>query len=163
SDSWVRSIHRPIPMTSRPVATPRYASTRCGTNHAEPMVASTPTRMMPLVCESVTKMPSTRASTGRPRAPTMYAAEIGLPCRGAGDDERVPRDAAQERQARGVHRPAGDGGLRARPDAAFRLPAVLVGAAHGRRESDLAPSCRSFLLFRDGLTTPCSFVQRFRA
>src|SRR5437867_2921589 len=45
----------------------------------EPGVASTPTRMMPLVWESVTKMPSTSASTGRPRAPTMYAAEIVLP------------------------------------------------------------------------------------
>src|SRR5207249_46298 len=42
------------------------------------MVASTATRMMPLVCESVTKMPSTRASTGRPRAPAAAAAGAGL-------------------------------------------------------------------------------------
>ena len=34
---------------------------------------------MPLVCDKVTKMPSTSASTGRPRAPTMYAAAIVLP------------------------------------------------------------------------------------
>jgi len=35
--------------------------------------------MVPLVCDSVTKMPRTSASTGRPRAPTMYDAAMVLP------------------------------------------------------------------------------------
>ena len=65
------SIHAPIPMTSTPVPSERYASMRWGISHADPIEASSATRTMPLVWESVTKMPSTSASTGRPRTPTM--------------------------------------------------------------------------------------------
>ena len=46
------------------------------------MEASTPTTTMPLVCERVTNTPRIRASIGLPRAPTMYAAAMVLPCPG---------------------------------------------------------------------------------
>src|SRR5439155_872983 len=41
---------------------------RCGRNDGEPNVARAATRTMPPVCDSVTKIPSTNASIGRPRA-----------------------------------------------------------------------------------------------
>ena len=67
----VHSAQTPIRMTSRPVMIFIQISTRCGMSPGSPSEASTPTSTIPLVCESVTKMPRIHASTGRPRAPTM--------------------------------------------------------------------------------------------
>jgi hypothetical protein len=44
---------------------------RCGRSQVEPSEASTPTSTMPLVWDSVTKIPRITASIGLPRAPTM--------------------------------------------------------------------------------------------
>src|SRR3989449_1846762 len=79
---WLRSIQRPMRMTRHPVPAARYASTRCGISHVEPSAARTATRTIPLVCDSVTNRPRTKASIGRPRTPTMYDAAMVLPCPG---------------------------------------------------------------------------------
>ncbi len=44
---------------------------RCGRSQLEPREASTPISTMPLVWDSVTKIPRITASIGLPRAPTM--------------------------------------------------------------------------------------------
>ena len=66
-------------ITSTPVISASHASMRCGTMPGMPIEARMPTSTMPLVWDSVTKMPRITASTGLPRAPTMYAAAMVLP------------------------------------------------------------------------------------
>ena len=79
SSLCVHSVQSPMTITNSPVMSASQASIRCGTMPGKPIDASMPTITMPLVCESVTNMPRINASTGRPRAPTMYAAAMVLP------------------------------------------------------------------------------------
>ena len=64
------------------MASAKYASTLWGTSQTDPSEASTPTSTIPVVCDNVTKTPRITASIGLPRAPTIYAAAIVLPCPG---------------------------------------------------------------------------------